>query len=173
MADGVTIGPLRDGDLPVLFEWINRPDEVHWNSAYRPVSETDHREWFDAIRRRKDVVIFAIRTTADDRLIGTCQLHGIDPLHRTAELQIRIGEPEERGRGAGTQAVRQLLRFGFRDLNLRRIFLHVFADNAGAIRTYEKVGFRREGALREAAHIDGRYVDVVVMGILRSEFQDS
>jgi len=173
VADTVTLGPLLDSDLPVLFKWINQPEQVHWNSAYRPVSETDHRAWFEAVRKRDDVAIFAIRTVLDNRLIGSCQLRHIDPVHRNAELQIRIGEVDERGRGNGTEAVRQLLRFGFRDLNLRRVYLNVFANNATAIRTYEKAGFQREGLLREAAHIDGRYVDVVVMGILRPEFHEA
>jgi RimJ/RimL family protein N-acetyltransferase len=172
VTDGLTIGPLLDSDLPVLFRWINEPEQVHWNSAYRPVSETDHRAWFDAVRQRNDVAIFAIRTLPDNRIIGSCQLRHIDPVHRNAELQIRIGEVDERGHGYGTEAVRQLLRFGFRDLNLRRVYLNVFAPNAAAIRAYEKAGFQREGLLREAAHIDGAYVDVVVMGILRPEFHE-
>ena len=171
MTDGVVLGPLMDADLPVLFRWINEPDQVHWNAAYHPVSETDHRQWFDSVRRRNDISIFAIRTLSDKRLIGSCQLHHIDPVHRSAELQIRIGDQDERGRGLGTDAVTQLLRFGFDDLNLHRVYLHVFANNAAAIRAYEKAGFRREGVLKEAAHIDGRYVDVVAMGILRGEFE--
>jgi RimJ/RimL family protein N-acetyltransferase len=171
--DSVTLGPLLDGDLPVLFRWINEPEQVHWNSAYRPVSETDHQEWFESIRKRSDVAIFAIRSVPENRLIGSCQLRNIDPVHRSAELQIRIGEVDQRGHGHGTEAVRQLVRFGFHDLNLRRIYLHVFAHNTAAIRTYERIGFRQEGVLREAAHIDGRYVDVVAMGILRAEFHEA
>ena len=68
------------------------------------------------------------------------------------------------------EAVRLLLDFAFRDLNLHRVYLHVFDTNAAAIRIYEKVGFVREGVLRQAAHIDGRYVDVMVMSILREEY---
>lgn len=173
MADSVTLGPLLDSDLPVLFQWINEPEQVHWNSAYRPVSETDHREWFEAVRKRGDIAIFAIRTVADNRLIGSCQLRHIDPVHRNAELQIRIGQVDERGHGSGTEAVRQLVRYGFRDLNLHRVYLNVFATNAAAIRAYEKAGFQREGQLKEAAHIDGRWVDVVVMGILRQELHEA
>ena len=172
MTASVTLGPLLDADLPVLFEWINEPEQVHWNSAYRPVAESDHREWFDAVRRRRDVVIFGIRTMPDGRLIGSCQLRNIDPVHSNAELQIRIGVVGERGHGHGTDAVRQLARFGFRELNLHRIYLNVFSHNTAAIRAYEKAGFRREGVLREAAHIDGSYVDIAVMGILRNELHD-
>lgn len=171
MNDAVILGPLLDGDVPVLFEWINDPEQVHWNSAYRPVSETDHRAWFEAIRQRPDVAIFGIRKMPGKHLVGSCQLRNIDPVHRSAELQIRIGDVGERGQGYGTEAVRQLLRFGFRELNLHRVYLNVFAHNAAAIRAYEKAGFRKEGLLKEAAHIEGKYVDVVAMGILRSEFE--
>jgi RimJ/RimL family protein N-acetyltransferase len=59
--------------------------------------------------------------------------------------------------------------FGFRDLNLHRISLQVFATNKRAITTYERAGFRHEGTMRQAAFIDGRFVDVVVMGILEGE----
>jgi RimJ/RimL family protein N-acetyltransferase len=70
----------------------------------------------------------------------------------------------------GTDAVRQLLAFGFRDLNLHRIHLHVLSDNAVAIRTYLKNRFRHEGTLKEAAFIDGEYRDVSMMAILRPEW---
>ena len=116
-----------------------------------------------------DSVIFGIRLLESNRLIGSCQLHSINHVHRSAELQIRIGEPFQRGQGYGTEAVRLLLDFAFKDLNLHRVYLHVFSTNAAAILIYKKVGFVHEGLLRKAAHIDGAYVDVVVMGILRDE----
>ena len=59
------------------------------------------------------------------------------------------------------------MAFAFRDLNLRRLTIQVFATNARAERVYEKAGFVREGVLRGAAHIDGGYVDITVMGIVR------
>jgi len=167
-ADRVKLGPLLEDDSNTLFDWINDRDLVLYNAPFHPIDSTSHREWFDAIRKRKDVSVFAIRNP--ERLIGTCQLHTIDPIHRSAELQIRIGVEGDRGRGIGTEAVRLLLHHGFHDLNLNRVFLHVFAGNERAIRAYEKVGFKREGILRQAAHIDGRYVDVLVMGVVRDEF---
>jgi len=167
-ADRVKLGPLLEDDSNTLFDWINDRDLVLYNAPFHPIDSTSHREWFDAIRKRKDVSVFAIRNP--ERLIGTCQLHTIDPIHRSAELQIRIGVEGDRGRGIGTEAVRLLLHHGFHDLNLNRVFLHVFAGNERAIRAYEKVGFKREGILRQAAHIDGRYVDVLVMGVVRDGF---
>jgi RimJ/RimL family protein N-acetyltransferase len=165
----IALTPLRESDLPLLFRWINDRELVTLNAPYKPVSEQQHRAWFEDIQKRRDTRIFAIRLLENDVLVGTCQLHTIDLVHRAAELQIRIGDGQHRGRGIGTEAVRLLLGFAFEDLDLHRVYLHVFASNQPALRLYEKVGFRREGVLREAAHIEGKYVDVVVMGILRSE----
>lgn len=157
-------------DLPILLGWINDREQVLFNSAYKPVNEDQHQEWFESILRRPDVVLYGIRLLKTGTLIGSCQLHNINPVHRHAELQIRLGDPAQRGHGYGTEAVRLLLKFGFNDLNLRRIYLHVFNNNLGAIRAYEKAGFVREGLLRKAAFIDGEYLDVVVMGILHEDY---
>jgi RimJ/RimL family protein N-acetyltransferase len=117
------------------------------------------------------MVLFAIRVGG--HLVGTCQLHGIQPIHRTAELQIRIGRASDRGKGYGTKAVSQLVRFGFLDRNLNRIALHVFADNTAAVRLYTKIGFKEEGRLRQAVFIDGHFKDVLIFSLLRSEFADA
>ncbi len=62
-----------------------------------------------------------------------------------------------------------LVEFAFTRLNLRRVHLTTLADNAGALASYRKVGFVEEGRRRESAWVRGRYVDEVVMGLLRSE----
>jgi RimJ/RimL family protein N-acetyltransferase len=156
-------------DAAQLFAWINDREQVLFNAPYAPVHERQHVKWFDALETRRDAVIFGIRRRNSSRLIGVCQLLSISLVHRSAELQIRIGDSAARNRGLGTQAVRSLVEFAFRDLNLNRVSLHVFATNTRAMRAYEKSGFRREGVLRQAAHIDGAYVDLVVMGILRAD----
>lgn len=168
--EDIALTPLRLTDRSVMFNWINDRQQVLFNASYKPVSEGQHQDWFEAIQRRNDVAIFGIRLLETDKLIGSCQLHSINYIHRSAELQIRIGELCDRGQGYGTQAVRLLLNFAFKDLNLRRVYLYVFSTNAAAIRVYENVGFAREGILRQAAHINGDYVDVIVMGILRNEY---
>jgi len=162
----VRLSPIQQKDSRTLFRWINDRDLVILSAPYRFVSHERHRLWFNTVQQRDDTRIFAIRLGTTGRLIGTCQLHGIDPMARSAELQIRIGCSDVRGRGYGTDAVNQLVRFGFDDLNLHRIHLHVFATNAAAHRAYEKAGFVVEARLRDAAYIDGRYVDVLIMSVL-------
>jgi RimJ/RimL family protein N-acetyltransferase len=169
-ATQVFLSPLRLADSLLLFNWINDREEVLFNAPYKPISEGQHQAWFEAIQQHNDRVIFGIRLLETDKLIGICQLHTIHHIHRSAELQIRLGDTAERGRGYGTEAVDLLLDFAFKDLNLQRIYLHVFSHNTAALRLYEKIGFIREGVLRKAAHINGEYVDVVVMAILREDY---
>jgi RimJ/RimL family protein N-acetyltransferase len=168
-ATDIALVPVERNDLPTLFTWINDRDLVVLSAPYRPVPDLRHEAWFENLLKREDVHLFGIRHLESGRLVGSCQLLGIHPVHRHAELQVRIGDATARGHGYGTQAVGLLVRFGFADLHLHRISLHVFADNAAAIRTYEKAGFRREGVLRDGAFIDGGYVDVVIMGILKTD----
>jgi RimJ/RimL family protein N-acetyltransferase len=165
----VELSPLTTADAPALFTWINDRELVLFNSGYRPVPEPTHREWLAGLARRRDLVAFAIRVRRTKRLIGVCQLTAIHAVNRSADLQIRIGEAAARGKGYGVEAVRLLLAFGFRDLNLHRIALHVFATNTRAIRAYERAGFRHEGTLRDAVFIDGQFVDVKVMAVLDGE----
>ena len=161
----VRLSRLRASDSDIMFRWINDRELVELNAPFHRVSRAKHDAWFSSIRKRKDVAIFGIRLTNPDRLIGSCQLHSIDKGSRSAELQIRIGEADAQGRGYGVDAVRLLVRFGFRTLKLHRVWLRVFATNQRALRAYRKAGFRKEGVMRDAARIKGRYVDVVVMGI--------
>lgn len=167
VGDRVRLSELADADSPTLFNWINDRELVELSSTFKPVARADHDRWFAAIRHRPDTRIFAIRTADDDRLIGTCQLLKIDPGKRSAELQIRIGDPAARGHGLGTEAVRKLVAFGFDALGLRRIALHVLVTNIAAQRTYEKVGFVREGVMPGAAVVGGRPVDALTMAITR------
>jgi RimJ/RimL family protein N-acetyltransferase len=97
----------------------------------------------------------------------------VDWKNRSAVLGIVLGEKKHWGNGFGTDAVRLILGFAFRELNLHRVELDVYDYNVRAIRCYEKAGFRREGTLRDALFRDGAYHDVFRMAVLHSEFSRS
>lgn len=103
----------------------------------------------------------------DGTHIGACGLHRASPESGSAEMGIMIGEAAYRGRGYGTDAVRTLVRFGFGEMGLHRIWLQAFAFNGAGLATYRKAGFAEEGRLRDERYQDGHHHDVVVMGILR------
>jgi RimJ/RimL family protein N-acetyltransferase len=158
----VRLDALRDEDSDRLFAWINDRALVVSSAPFRPVARADHDAWFEAIRKRHDVRIFGIRKVETDELIGSCQLHSIEP-GRTAELQIRIGERYEQGRGYGREAVELLLRHAFGPLGLSQVTLHVFESNAPARALYRRAGFREQPGAAETVEIDGRVEPVIRM----------
>jgi RimJ/RimL family protein N-acetyltransferase len=162
----VALTALRRGDAETLFDWINTPQTVRFSAPFAPVHESRHLAWLERVTTDPARIIFGIRELSTQRLVGVIQLVDIHPVHRSAELIIRIGVDGDRGQGFGSEAVRLMTEFAFRDRNLQRVSLKVFAHNARAIRAYEKAGLQAEGRLRRAAFIDGRWQDEVVMAIL-------
>lgn len=116
-------------------------------------------------------IMFMIRALEDNRLLGEIGLDGISGSHGDAFVGISIGARSDWGKGYGTDAMRLILRYAFTELNLRRVSLDVFEYNPRAIRSYEKVGFRSEGCMREFLHRDRQRYGLLFMGILREEWQ--
>ena len=127
----------------------------------------------DTARRaeREHDFVFNIRTLADDRFVGFISLWVMNWASAEGRVGIGIGEPADRGRGLGTEAMQLMLHFAFAELNLARVSLEALAENRRAIRSYQKAGFTLEGSQRESDHRDGRRADVVTMGILRDEWR--
>jgi len=119
----------------------------------------------------KEVYTFLICLVEDERPIGEVMLTDLDHVNGSASLGIVIGEPDEWGKGYGTDAVRALVDFGFAELRLERIWLEVATDNPRAERSYTKAGFTREATLRHDRWEGGRYTDGHIMSILRDEWQ--
>lgn len=164
----ICLRPLQKKDSSLLYEWINDRELIIHNAPYFPISESDHEAWVERMmKKQSDLVIFVIEEPETKKAIGTCQLLNINWNHQSAELQIRIGNSDNHNKGYGTEALKQLCNFGFEDLNLYRIYLHVFSDNSRAIRSYEKSGFMQEGILRKAVFINGNRKDVLVMSKMR------
>jgi len=169
----VRLRPIERNDLPRFVEWFGDPDVRRHLAIYLPFSLAQEERWFENLQgrlERQEDVLLAIET-ADGVHIGNLGLHGINWKDRSAELGIAIGEKAYWNQGYGTDAIRTLLGLAFRELNLHRVFLRVDADNARAIRCYEKAGFQREGTSRQAVFREGSYCDQHVMSILESEFE--
>jgi RimJ/RimL family protein N-acetyltransferase len=166
-------------DLPSYTEWMNDPElRAHLAQIY-PLSQAQEEQWFEATLRLEPALQpFAIearlatrRSRSDFTLVGTIALHNLDWRNRSSELGLFLGPRTLWGKGYGTEALRLFAAFAFGELNLHRLWLRVYDDNARARRCYEKVGFRLEGQLRQDRFHDGRYHDSVVMGLLRDEWR--
>lgn len=135
-------------------------------------STRDVNEWLERHRVRADEVVWAVATVGDDECIGHTGLYNLDQRVRRAEFGIVLARPNT-GRGIGRTVTTAVLSFGFRELNLRRIYLSVLANNERAIRLYRAMGFVEEGRLREDQYRGGEYRDVLMMGLLRREWEET
>jgi RimJ/RimL family protein N-acetyltransferase len=133
-----------------------------------PLDEIER--FFEGRLLAPDALAYAIHIRESDRLIGVTTFSALDVENGSAMFHITIGEPDAWGRGYGTDAASLMVGHAFRGLGLHRVALSVFSFNARAIRSYEKVGFRIEGRLRDAIWRDGRYWDEVQMGILQADW---
>jgi RimJ/RimL family protein N-acetyltransferase len=105
-----------------------------------------------------------------DALIGNCGFIDIDHLNQTAEAGIFIGNKNYWNKGYGTEALSLLLDYGFKALNLHNVLIRVYDFNTRAQKCYEKAGFKRIGARREALYRNLEKHDVIFMDIVPSDF---
>ncbi|WP_339247391.1 GNAT family protein [Paenibacillus sp. FSL R10-2796] len=117
---------------------------------------------------RVDLMII-VKDTGE--LIGEVVLNEIDPDNRSANIRIGICGQEHRGKGYGTEAMTQMLRYGFETLKLHRIHLGVYTFNPRAVHVYEKLGFQRDGVERDALYVDGEFHNMILMSMLEEEFR--
>ncbi len=170
-AERLYLRAIERDDLQRCHDWMNDEELVATLAQRYPISLAREADWIERATRGQDPseLTFAICLVQGDRHIGNCGLMAIDRDNRTATLGIFIGEGDCRRQGLGAEAVRALCRFAFEEMDLRKIRLDVQAGNADALKTYEKLGFRREGVLRQEVFRKGRPLDVIRMGLLASE----
>jgi ribosomal-protein-alanine N-acetyltransferase len=104
------------------------------------------------------------------RLVGTCGFHRWQPDHSHAEVGYELGRAYW-GQGIMREAIRRVLAFGFSEMALNRVEAQVWADNAPSARFLEKLGFQREGLLRQAEFAAGAFQDILIYAILKEEFK--
>lgn len=155
----------QDFDSKFLFEWINDPQVVKFNSKYRPVKWTDHSEWLKNILSDNNVIFRMIDPFEKESPIGSCQLILVDKIKKVAELRIRIGDIDKLGKGYGTIAVKELTDIGFSTKFCSSIKLWVRSDNSRAIRSYLKAGFTPIEIVGTAAFDDNPKVEMLIMEI--------
>lgn len=149
----------RDSEFARMMS-TNLATPLSLQQAKDDLSEAPKPHWFP----------FFFHACTDDRLLGMVDLDVIWN-HRNAWVGIGLGQREDWGQGYGTDAMRLIVRYGFLELNLRRVTLSVFGYNPRAIRSYENVGFVLEGRQRQRIARDGAWHDVLFMGILKEEWE--
>ncbi len=150
-------------------EWMNdRTVADYYGGYHNLVSLASAKQTLEELKGYR----FAIVLLDGDELIGHISLHDVDPINRNAFLGICIGDELHRNKGYGTEAIRLILEYGFRSLNLYNVMLSVHADNHAGISCYKKLGFQDVGRRREGIYKNGTYIDKIFMDILAHEFEE-
>jgi len=170
----VVLGSLRREHIPLYLRWINDFGTTRTlGVSPRPMTLEQETAWYEQAAVDDARTGFTIYERATGRPIGNCGLHAVDLANRRTMVGIMIGEPDARGRGYGTEAMRLLLDYAFTVLGLHNVMLTVVEYNGAGRRCYEKVGFREMGRRRESRWYNGRFWDEIHMDILTTEFTSS
>ena len=170
----IYLRPLELDDADNYVGWLNDADVArHLHAGTFPFNRLREEDYIRNLYQDQQKMNLGIVLRKDDLHIGSVGLDGIRLTDRRAQLGIVIGETDCWGKGYGPQAIRLMLRHAFHALNLNRVSLKVFEPNKRAHACYLKVGFVEEGRLREEHYGEGRYHDVLMMSVLRSEWEES
>jgi [ribosomal protein S5]-alanine N-acetyltransferase len=157
---------LRDADA--LFELGRDPDVVRFFS-WGPYSERTEAEAFiERVRRERPYELLIVNS--DDRPIGLTGLTEVSERDRRAVVGTWLGR-RHWGTGANRESKALILHFAFETLGLGRVGAYAHPDNVRSLRALEKIGFEREGVLRGWHVHRGERRDVVVLGLLREEWE--
>ncbi len=164
----VYISPMNVEDAEIYTKWLNDPEIVKYlslrNSLVSIYGERSYIEAFSKVEFNLCIV-----KKENDELIGNIGLNDIDYKNGTAELGIFIGEQENLGKGYGTEAIKLLTNYAFKELRLHSIYLRTYDINERAQKSYEKCGFKEFGRRHESLYMDGKYHDVIYMELINKE----
>ena len=164
-------------DFNQLIRWIDSPEFLlQWGGPQfdYPLNENQLEKYIEnANRDTSDTLIYKVIHKETGNVIGHVSLGKIDRKNKSAKIgKVLVGEKNLRGQGIGSLMVKELLKIAFEELKLHRVSLGVFDFNESAIACYEKVGFKKEGLLRDCRKIGNDYWSLWEMSILEQEWSD-
>lgn len=172
-AERVCLRWLEQRDVNALFAIFSDPEVMRYWSSPCLTSREEAARLLDDIHecfKSRTLFQWGVARKPDDLIIGTCTLAQVDATNRRAELGFALGSSHWR-KGYMNEALRALLRFAFGELNLRRLEADVDPRNTASIRTVERLGFQREGYLRERWLVNGEVQDAVLFGLLQRDWE--
>lgn len=172
LGEGVELRRHNRANYPLYARWYG--DEEVWRLTSwmaGPMQKAAVERLFEDRESSAMDDSFAVHQEGKEEPVGVISLTNISGANASADLSVILGSAEARDRGIGTEAIRILLRYAFGDSGLNRVGLSVFEFNEPAIHTYENLGFKSEGRLRQAIRRDDSFHDAILMSILAQEWQ--
>jgi len=170
VGDRIYLSPRSVEDAEKFTEWLNDFQVTDYTGRSHQVMSVEGEKKYLQDNINEEAV-FAIVDINEDKLIGTVGLHKVNYFKRTATLGIFIGDKDYRNNGYGTEAIKLILEYGFKYLNLNNIKLDLIEFNDRALACYKKCGFKEYGRRRKCEFVNGKYYDLISMDILAEEFQ--
>jgi len=170
----IRLRPMSSTDIEWINQWdIDKHELITCKTSNHPIAESENEAWFESILfKRTDLLVFIIEDMFSGCAIGHCQLFNINWNFQNAELHIEIKQDSNLYfRLICLEVFSLLCKFGFNEINLNRIHIHILSASESIINMCEKIGFVKEGILRQAARINNEFVDVIGMGLLKSEYE--
>ena len=173
LGDRLYLSPKGTSDEEILkfTEWMNDFQVTDYiGRTGQIVTLAGEKEWLENVAKDNQNKIFNIIELKSNKFIGTIGLEHFNYIERSAVLGIFIGDSDFRSDGYGTEAIKLLLEYGFKYLNLHSIRLDLLSINERAHKCYLKCGFKDTGCSREQIFLNGKYYDKLHMDILENEF---
>jgi UDP-4-amino-4,6-dideoxy-N-acetyl-beta-L-altrosamine N-acetyltransferase len=164
----VRLRKVAPADSARLLAWRNSPEVAAYMYSDHTISQAEHDRWFESVLSAPDRRYWIIEM--DGTPVGLANLARIDPVQRRCEWAYYLGDPATRGRGLGSRIEYIVLRHVFEDLGFNKLWCEVLLENEGVWKLHESFGFVREALFREHVFKDGRFQDVVGLGMLRSDW---
>ncbi len=171
IGEKVYLRSFENGDEIVVALSENHPEARQSLYYAFPVGREEILERIKQKEKDPSTIYLIICTRDDSKPIGSSAFVRIDWIGRMATFYITIAEKQNWDKGYGKETTQLMVDYAFETLNLNRVQLHVSKENERAVNIYEKIGFIKEGVLREAMYFDNRYVDFYLMGILKTDWE--
>ncbi len=172
-ANRVSLRPLTEDDVDALYRIFFHPEVMrYWSTpplADRNAAAEMLQDIHDSFQQQR-MLKWGIALQADDGVIGTVTLFNFNFDNGRAEVGYSLDRAHW-GNGYVNEALKALIEYAFETLDLRRIEADVDPRNQPSIRTLERLGFQREGFLRERWYVNGEIQDSVFYGLLRREWR--
>lgn len=161
---------IEPADNALLLELINDPNtEKMLGGSSFPVSETAQAKWICDQLGRQDVLRCIVsEKQAPDKGIGTVILSDIDRKNGNAQVHLKLAQ-SGRGKGYGTDALKAMVDYAFRQLRLHCVYAYILSYNTLSQKLFQKCGFQMEGVLKNRVFKDGTYIDLVSYSITYDE----
>ncbi|MGE7872437.1 GNAT family N-acetyltransferase [Bacillus paramycoides] len=171
-SERIYLRTLCELDAPIILESTMDEEIRYMTGTKSNFSLEQIQTHIDKVNNDSSRYDFAICLKGTDEMIGDLSILDIDEGNQRAGFRISMASVLLTGKGYGTEAIKMALSFVFEQLKLNRLQLEIFSHNVRGMRAYEKVGFVKEGILRQSLFYNDAYSDEIIMAILKSDYKN-